>query len=324
MDVIVVNPLATRLRKNRRIRRQIHELFEDRAIIIDEDATRQVITVLDGLATRETIKRIFVVGGDGTFNDILNWIVHQPVDQQPAMMSVGGGQFCYMARYHGFSSSNPVKNLKGLFDGRLTTTIQMWRPLALHNICSGETFCAALVANGVVSDVQRWYQSVGKGGLFTVLRIICLAGLSVSSEWLRRVIGRIKGASGTVSLDGKREGYTFYAGVVMSAIPELMSSCRPFHGKLIDRKFYTLTYWGGLKRLVCAAPFLWFGRTPFWIKDVIQNHPVLRAEFTTNDDELLVDGDLHRLVVNIREKKNPRHQVRIRAGPCLPLLMVTR
>jgi len=323
MDVIVVNPLATRLRKNRRIRNQIHTQFDQCATIIDEDATRRVLSVLDGLAARETIHRIFIVGGDGTFNDILNWIVQQPLREQPAMMSVGGGQFCYMARYHGFSSSDPIKNLKGLFDGSIATTIQPWRPLYVQNTTSGENFHAAVLANGVVSDVQKWYEANGKGGRLKVLWISCLAALSVSSQWLRRVIGRIKGASGTVSLDGKREGYTFYAGVVMSAIPELMASCRPFHGKATEKTFYTLTYWGGLMSLVFAAPFLWFGKTPFWVQSSIKNHPVLRAEFTTNDDELLVDGDLHRLVVNIREAKGPRHQVRVRSGSPLPLLMVT-
>ncbi len=322
MNVIVVNPHAKRLRENDRIKRKIHEKFADRAHIIDADERHDVIFKLNELNVRgATIETIFIVGGDGTFSHILNWVTQFPIDAQPAIISVGGGQFCYMTRFHGLPSRDPVKNLTRIFEGKLRLRQEQWEPLCVTDSLTHERRYAAVVANGVVCDIVQWYEDVGKGGIFTVLRIILMAILSVMSNWIRRMVGRIHLLEGRLNLGSFRIKPKAYAGMALSMIPELLASCRPFKGRRNPYQFYAIAYWGGLRRLAIAAPFIWFGHAPFWTRRATFNDTVRDAQVETTDPRLLLDGDLFVWPGSTRQSRQPR-VLTITAGHQIPIRVV--
>jgi hypothetical protein len=321
LNVIVVNPHAKRLRANLRIKEKIHARFASYATIIDADDRHDVIGELNTLRDRELIDVIYVVGGDGTFSHILNWITELPVAEQPSLMCVGGGQFCYMCRFHGFRSKNPVKNLTQIFSAKLRLLQKEWQPLCVTDSLTQHRRHAAVIANGVVSDILKWYEDAGKGGILTILRIILMAILSITSDWLRRVIGRINLLHGTLSIGTSFIRPKAYAGVTFSAIPKLLASCRPFHGRRNPYQFYAIAYWGGLRRLALAAPFIWFGITPFWIKRFTFNNTVQRAVVETDDPRLLLDGDLFVLPGSGKHDRADRH-LTITTGAPITILVV--
>lgn len=321
MIVIVINPRATRIRKNPWMIKEIHRSYGRRARIIVEDTPHKAIGILNEISAREWIERIYIVGGDGTFNDVLNWITHRPRGEQPALMSVGGGEFCYMAQFHGLPSKNPMVNLDRLFRKTILTEHRPWRPLRVHDEITGEEFDAALVANGIIADFVRWYEDVGKGGTLTLIGIIWRASLSVISEGMRKRIGRIHQQRGLVKMDARVMEHRAYSGVVMSTIPELAASCRPFEGTLEPESFYVLSYWGSLRCLAMSSLSFWRGKTPGWAKPFVFNQPASDAILATDEDTLVVDGDLRRLA-NGTDTEPCKHILNITAGDPIPLLMV--
>ena len=164
VNIIVVNPKATRLRKDDRIRNIIRRDFSQFGHIIDCDEQDDVIKQLNQLAQQGTITKIYVVGGDGTFNHVLNWIIGQPTQQRPSIVSVGGGEFCYMARFHGFKSRNPLKNLSDIFHRKLQLTQRNWQPVCMQDSGSDIKRHAAVFANGIICDMIDWYEEKGKVG----------------------------------------------------------------------------------------------------------------------------------------------------------------
>ncbi len=295
VNVIVVNPVAKRLKEDGRIRKRIREAFSAHAHIIDPYGRDQILSELTHAANNNAIEAIYVVGGDGTFNLILNWIIRQPPDARPSMILVGGGQFCYMTRFHGFRNRNPIHNLKEIFSGRIALIPRGWRPVHMIDSLSKTSRYAAVFANGVVCDVSEWYESVGKGGLTKVVGVISGAILSVLSEKCRRLQNRIRLLEGELVFDSKIVKPQGYAGFTFGAVSELVTTCRPFRGTPNPYQFSAIAYWGNLRRLAFAAPFIWFGWTPPWIRRRIFNEPIHMARVTTTDPRLVVDGDLIRL-----------------------------
>lgn len=323
MDIIIVNPHAKRLRDNTHIRAQVHRLFDTQALIIDVDERHNVINALDALERTWTPDdSIYVVGGDGTFNDILNWIVSMPSINRPAFMSVGGGQFCYMTRFHGLHSKDPIRNLERILSGRLLLKRQTWEPLRVEDSLTRTVRHGAVIANGVISDIQQWYENVGKGGILQVIRLVLIAIASVAFDFIRRWHGRIKLTKGTLVLGTQIVKPKAFVGVTFSAIPELLSSCRPFKGRPNHYEFFAVAYWGGLKLLGMAAPFIWFGKMPFWIRRRIFNQPIRSAAIISTDARLVIDGDLHIWPDSTRDTQETR-TVRVSTGESIELLCVT-
>ena len=321
MIVIVINPCATRIVKNPWIVKKIQHRYGDRARIIVEDMKKTAIAALDALSKTMYIDRIYIVGGDGTFNDVLNWVTHRPRGEQPALMLVGGGQFCYMAQFHGLPSKHPLVNLDHLFEKRIRTEHRPWRPLRVHDEMTGERFDAALIANGIINDIVRWYEDTGKGGTLALAGLIWRASLSVISEGMRRRIGRIHQPRGYVKMDERIMEHKAYSGVVMSAIPELAASCRPFQGTLTDGSFYALSYWGNLLRLARSSLSFWRGKTPKWAEPFVFNQPASDAILATDEDTLVVDGDLRRLTDG-PSNDTCKHLFNVCAGNPIRLVMV--
>jgi hypothetical protein len=321
VNVIIVNPRAKRLQKNARIKRKIYLRFAQYATIIDADDQCDVIDELNRLCERTHIRTIYVVGGDGTFSHLLNWVVTLPKRVQPSLMCVGGGQFCYMTRFHGLRTKNPIKNLKRIFSQKILLRQEHWEPLCVQDSLTNEKRHAAVIANGVVSDMLQWYEDVGKGGIITVLRIILMAILSIVSDWIRRQIGRINLLQGKLTLGTSIVHPKTYAGVAFSTIPELLSSCRPFRGQRNPFQFYAIAYWGGLRRLAMAAPLIWFGIASFLTRRFIFNDTVQNASVETSDPRLVLDGDLF-IWPGSNKHNSLDRRLTITTGDPIPIMVV--
>lgn len=320
MRVIVVNPEAKKLRKNRRIRRIVRDRFTRHAHIIDVQGADKVVHALDALSTRSQIDIIYVVGGDGTFNNVLNWIASIPSEKKPALISVGGGQFCYMTKFHDLPSKDPIKNLQLIFSNKIKLKWQNWKPICVHDSLTQKQRYAAVVAGGVVSDMLEWYESVGKGGFLKVIWLIILAALSVASDTIRLWHKRIKMTEGELILGATASRSKTFTGFAFSTIPMLLARCRPFRGIPNQYEFYAAGYWGGLRALALAAPFVWFGRMPFWIRSASFNNPIRSTTIKTTDPRLVMDGDVFRWPGTA--EKNDQRTLTLTIGEIITLLVV--
>ena len=328
MRVIVVNPQAKRLRRNRRIRQLVRDRFSKYAHIIDISGADKVIGALDALSQKHTIDFIYVVGGDGTFNNVLNWIAVLQPELRPALISVGGGQFCYMTQFHGLPSKDPIKNLAGIFSNKIKLKWQNWQPVCVHDAVTNTKRYAAVVAGGVISDILQWYESIGKGGLFRVLQIVLIAALSVASDTIRRLHGRLKMVEGEMTLGTAICTKKSFTGFAFSTIPKLLASCQPFVGVPNTAEYYSAAYWGGLRSLALASPFVWFGLIPFWINRKSFNKPIRSAVIKMTDSRLVLDGDVFTWPESTKqgaEKQNiERRTLTFTIGETITLLVVDR
>lgn len=318
-QILVLNSQAKQLQKKRKIRPNILRQFADHFHIIDEAQASRMIESLDQRQQHHAIESVYIVGGDGTYNLVLNWVMQQPVNRRPSLVSVGGGEFCYMTGFHGFNSRNPVKNLTQIISGRVQLIKKKWAPVRMVDSATHTVRHAAVFANGIICDILEWYEHVGKGGLMSVARVVTGAILSVVSETIRRLSGRIKLLEGHMQLGDKVLAPKEYAGFTFAAVPELMTTCRPFRGTPCHPEFAAITYWGSLKRLAISTPFIWFGGMPPWLRDTIFNRPILQAVVTTTDSRLVIDGDL---VVLNSIKPGEKRVLTFTATEQIPLLIV--
>jgi hypothetical protein len=239
------------------------------------------------------ISQIFVVGGDGTFNHLINWVLKIPAQQRPTLMSVGGGQFCFMTKHHKLKTTDPVTNLRDIFFNKIALTTKSWRPISIHDSKSNVTHYSAVIANGILSDLVKWYDETGKGNIVSVAKMITMAIMGVLIEPIRKWHGKLKMTRGTMLLDKFKVPQNEYAGFAACAVDELITLCKPFKGKLDNKSFYTLAYWGCFKKLALSTPFLYFGKVPFWSKKETFNQPVEELTIHTQDGDFIFDGDMY-------------------------------
>ena len=323
LRVIIVNPQAKRLRKNLRIRRKIQKLFAWWANIIDLDGITNMLSELDRLLGEGCrISEIYVVGGDGTFNHILNWTLAQPQDLQPTLMSMGGGEFCYMTKLHGLSSKNPIRNLKLIVSGKVCPTRVEWEPIKVHDSLTDKHKFGALVANGIVSDFLEWYDEVGKGNMLKVVWMIIVAVASVMIDAIRKWHGKLKRVRGQVKMDSFTVPTPVFVGFAAGAVRELLPFCRPFKGKTHKRNFNAIAYWGSFRQLAFAAPFAWFGKIAFWLRHRIKNQPTHALTVQTSDLRMVFDGDLFYWSTNGSGQPEER-TFTVTKGPTVNLLSLT-
>ncbi len=287
MKVILVNPQAKRLRNNGDIGKIITEKYGNEAHVICYDGIKETGTELRRVAKERVVSEIYVVGGDGTFNKVLNWTLEQDKNRRPIIMSVGGGEMCYFARAQGLKSSDPLRNLERIFSGKIKLQRSIFRPLKLFNPQTNEVRYAGIIANGVVSDFVEWYEDLGKGSILKVVGMILLAILSVLFDSVRQRLGRLKYAEGDLTFEASPFPSRHVA-FVASVISEPLPTCKVFRGTLSEHNFYTIAFSGTFRRLAPVLPLVWFGRSP---KVGFHNKPITRLRYSSHDTRLVIDGD---------------------------------
>lgn len=292
--LIVMNPFAKNLRKDRTLRTRLRSIVHRPSSIIEPQSVNELIHSLEALSLVRDLSRVtvYIVGGDGTFNQVLNWIMTQPKEKRPHLMPVGGGQFNFMTKFVGLKSTDPSVNLARIFSGRIETTIQPWKPICIHDSVSNQTRYAAVAANGILCDAVEWYEEVGKGDMASVAKLVGAIIVDFGKNRLHGRHGRIKPTSGSVTIDSKNLGCDEYAAFMIGTVPEFLPNCRPFIVPPNLTTFSAMVYWGNLAALAASVPFVWNG----WPSPLTDLHMFNdKAECVivkTKDPRLLVDGDL--------------------------------
>ncbi len=208
-----------------------------------------------------------------------------------------------MRKECGFSSTDPLKNLRRTLRREKLWVQKEWSPLKVHVPSTGFTRKAALVANGIVTDLVEWYLTHGKGNVLSIISIILRASLSVFSNRLRDWVGKLSYRSGKITrscpkaskpeINGKS-----IIGFVCSSIKSPYPLSRPFRGERKTDTHFSVVVHGSLRRLALAVPFLWRGFTPFWIKSQMDNATIHTLNADLCDSKIVLDGEVLVLPTN--------------------------
>jgi len=292
--IIVMNPFARQLRHDKPLRARLRKLLHRSSIHIEAQTVNELLETLKTLSQSQDLHnvRVFVVGGDGTFNQMMNWVANLPPDNQPSLVPVGGGQFNFMARYAGLGSTDPSENLSRIFSGEIELEDHLWRPIAIHDSQSDTTKYAAVVAGGVVSSFVKLYEQNGKGDLVDVVSLMVSATAGHISHLVKGIDTDVSHTLGNLLIDGTRLEPNRFS-YVFGAVREFMPSCTPFHHNNDQNKCNLIAYWGMLPILLLAAPKLWFGKPSIFTNNRIINTSCLKSILLTLDPNMMFDGDLY-------------------------------
>jgi hypothetical protein len=290
------------------------------ATVVASETAEKALALLDELRRIKRITEIYVVGGDGTFNLVLNWVLARSKHERPAIMPIGGGEICYMSRHLGIDARDVCGNLRKIFHHGVLPQHIEWSPLAVQEEGVAKPFYTAVFATGIIHRFVGWYEELGKGSMLVVLFMVCMAIPIVISDRFRRWHGKLEGSFGRVRVGYWDLPQHAYTGMVLSTIPVMIPWCDPFRGEPKDSQFYAIAYWGTLRRLACILPWVWFGREVPFSEMFFHNRPVDTVTIKTHDPEFVADGDL----VSYRTQDGLfdgwSHSVRIRLGPRVTLL----
>lgn len=293
-----MNQYARSLRVDKTLRARLISIIRRRKrTIVEADTVADVIEALELIAKSQkslTNTKVYVVGGDGTFNQMLNWALTQPVEKRPKLIPVGGGQFNFMCKFVGLKSTDPAVNLAAIDSGRVTLKAKAWRPVCVTDSLSGERRYGAVIGNGILCDFVEWYEEAGKGDLFDVLKLIGTVIGDFAKNMIQGRHGRIKPIDGKVAIDGNMLGFDQYAAFMAATVPEFLPKCRPFLKSPGTDSFPLYVYWGNFAALAASVPMIWNG----WASPLTDLHTfndnAKRVEIKTKDPRLLLDGDLHK------------------------------
>jgi len=324
MNVLVMNPNARRLKSYKKrdriieLIRQSGQKFE----IISVSGKQMMFNALKSACQIQTVTQIYVAGGDGTFRDVMDWLIKQGMSRDIKLTYLGGGEFCYMRKFFHLPSSDPLKNLRKIFSGRLTPQQTRWRPIEVYDTKTQHRQYGSVFANGVVSDFLRWYEDKGKGNVLAVLWLLFSSVFCVLSERFRTWHGRLNITTGQITLDDYKQETRPYISLVVGAVPELMMWCRPFSGQIQQpHQTSNIVYWGSFLRLACSIPFIYFGKTPPWLHKEYFNGSVEHTILETVDVSISIDGDrLEWPQCDSTGRVVTEHRFEMKRGPDLQLI----
>lgn len=286
MRLVLINEHAAHVRRKPGLLADVQRLCQDGwAEVRVSTSSDEAVAMLNVLVSGSRLTEIFVLGGDGTFRIILDWVLGLPARKRPALTPIGGGQFCYVARFAGYANT-PLENLKKIRAEGDRRKRCLWQPLRIENMTTETYTHAALLADGVVAQFVELYVENGKGGLFaTVWQILSVIVRAILGD-----TGAFRHAHGEMHADA-REIPSPRAASVLSAIPSPMPYSRPFHGQCRMDEFHLLVWWNTLPRLAAAVPFIWFGSMSPWGRNTSLNTPVRMVTLVHNSECLSLDGD---------------------------------
>jgi len=292
--LIVMNPYARRLRNDKNLSARIRRLFHRETPVIEADSVEELLRSLKDLSHNHRLNEVtvYIVGGDGTFNQILNWVMEQPTENRPHLMPVGGGQFNFMTKLVGLKSTDPSINLAYIFANGHKIHPLSWRPVCVHDSTTDSNVYAAVCANGILCDAVEWYNESGKGGMLDVANLIKSAIADHFLSQLKKTSGRIRPVVGTVKLDRSTVPSAQHAAFMAGTVQEFLPGCTPFRVRSSETKFSVMIYWGSLSRLALSIPSFWHGWKSPLTDAHAWNDACERMEITTTDARILLDGDL--------------------------------
>ncbi len=299
---------------------EIERIATARAKVIAPRSMNAAIEMLDEIHYGTGIHELFIVGGDGTFNLVLNWVMRLPDHRRPDLIPVGGGEINYMTRYVGLTVNDPIVNLETILSDTSLISRIVWSPLVITERNSGRIWYAAVFSTGIVERFIAWYEDTGKGNMVRVFGMIAMAILSVLSDSVRKWLGRLEGTNGQLTIQDRRIVSGTYTGLVASTVPVMIPLCWPFSGSLNGRTFYLVAYWGSLRQLIPALPWVWIGKNAPFARHLFFNEPVDSISIKTSDSRIILDGDRASLPPALCSEQEFRFHMEVSLGPAVNLL----
>ncbi len=318
-----MNPFAKKMRTDKSVRSRILGMLRRNSSVIEPTSVNELIATLEDVSLAHPLSNatFYIVGGDGTFNQVLNWILSKPAQHRPRLLPVGGGQFNFMARHLGLASRDPSVNLAQIFSGRLTLQPEFWRPIQVYDSLSNTVCYAAVIGNGVLCDACEWYEEMGKGNHLEISRLIARACKDHVLSLIQDRPGRLKLVKGRLQIDNFRVPGAFFTAMLIGTTQELIPSCKPFRQPVESDACAILAHWGGLEELALSVPFLWTGvRSPL-TDSASFNGSANRITLETQDNRLMMDGDLIRFPSPTTA--HHEHIFTITRGPEITLMRAT-
>lgn len=319
MDIVLINRNAAGVARYPSLIGDIEHLVGDRALVIATGTRGEVGSELEKYAAQGRIRRIYLVGGDGTFNCVLQWAAGRPEESRPTLICVGGGQFCYMRVVMGMPSRHPLVNLTRIFEDDQVVCPQPWRPVALRVQGTDKTWYAALIGNGLVSRYIAWYNERGKGD---ALRALLAIGIGVFHALFGagREHPLLRYTAGTVKFDDDLVVNGLYAGLAVSTVNTFSLGFAPFQGVCDGTDIHALAFSGSVMRLAAALPWVYFGAVPWFAASKTRSRLIKSAVVVTGDGAFVLDGELEYPAgngPNFRTGEAVRYD--LSAGPVVPI-----
>ncbi len=318
--VIVVNPQASQVRKNPDMIREILNRFMRHAQIVQSSTVSLLHHELSRIRHETDFSKVTlcIVGGDGTFKQLLDWVIDLPKSERPVLMPVGGGQFNFMTLHVGFRSGNPIRNLSKLFRHPRLCYARLWQPIAVHDSLTNTKHHGAVMANGVVSDFTELYEKNGKGNMIGVTRLVGSVVLAHAKTLLLGTRGHVNHTQGKLSIDHHAVAPDNEASIIVGAVDQFIPFCHPFHKKIETNRCAVIAYWGGLTALAASIPPFWTGSISPLTDLHTCNTNADCIRLNTKDDRMIIDGDFFRWPTPKDSK--PNRTFTITRGPEVTLL----
>lgn len=287
--VILINSNAARVRRAPKLIEQIRDACPGARVI----ATSSVGAVENALAdlAEDPPDRLLTVGGDGTFRLAIDWVRTLRFPGKVSIASVGGGQFCYMTRYSGFPSVDPLRNLRAIWRGSVRLEQRLWSPIEVRDVASGLRYHAAVYCDGVIAQFIERYDREGKGSIGAVVRmlwgLVCEVALGRGSP--PRGFAPVPGY---LAFDRRRADASMYVGCMVGSINRFLPLLTPFVGTPLPEQVFALAYWGSYASLAPAIPFIWFGIPVPWMRMSMYNAPAHEVHVRARQSQIVLDGDL--------------------------------
>jgi len=288
MDFLVLNTVASQLRDNPSLVREIERIVPDSVRVVLTSNDRSTQNLLNGLGTLG-VHRVYVVGGGGTFRTVLNWLMAQPTDERPTLVPLGGGNDCLMTTHVGFSSIDPLQNIKLLFEDKVEIQEFFWRPLKVEILEEESVLYCTVFGSGLLHGFFRWIKlghHKSRLPIFGQILKVAFLAFAVGKD----SDGVLSQTFGDVQIDSGSIPSRSYLGLLASAVPQLPLKARPFRGKIHDGQFGSVAYWGTYRTLSLIWPFVWFGLVPPFTLGQLISKPSSRIIITTDDNHYSVDG----------------------------------
>lgn len=287
---IIVNPNAGVLRRHPRLARRLHELCaRDAELFVTQD-DEHLSDVAEAMARRE-IRRVAVVGGDGTASSTLTSLWRAYGDQPlPSVSFLRGGTNNTIANSLGVSRRNPAWLLRA--------TLRSWSngsaPMRSRPALKVGDRLGFLFGTGLMYGYLEEYYAVGRGQPTQVTAAAVLARAVASAVVGGRTFERIlQPRTLTVRFAGGSWGPQRFLTVGAGTVAHAGLGFRPFYRAFdSEQAFHLLAVKGKSYQVARDLPRVWLGRG--MRPDTAHETTTPWAELTCQEGDFgyFVDGDL--------------------------------